>query len=60
MMHRKKICIVGDRRIHRFKKNLFNNAITEGKAHLNSFSGATINKLDHFTTLIMEEDRRTE
>ena len=55
--HSKKTCIVGDSHIQRIKKNLFNNSINEGKAHLNSFSGATINRLDDFTTPILEEDR---
>ena len=36
--HNKKTCIVGDSHIRRIKKNLFNNSIIEGKAHLNSFS----------------------
>ena len=48
---------MGDSHIRRIKKNLFNNSIIEGKAHLNSFSGATINRLDHFITPILEEDR---
>ena len=48
---------MGDSHIRRIKKNLFNNSINEGKAHLNSFSGATINRLDHFVTPILEEDR---
>ena len=39
------------------KKNLFNNSINEGKAHLNSFTGATINRLNHFITSIFEENR---
>ena len=39
----KKTCIVGDSHIRRIKKNLFNNSIIEGKAHLKRFSGATIN-----------------
>ena len=43
--------------ICRIKKNLFNNSITEGRAHLNSFSGATINRLDHFITPTLKEDR---
>ena len=47
---------MGDSHIRRTKKNLFNNSISEGKAHLNSFSGATINRLDHFITPILEED----
>ena len=46
-----------ERHIRRIKKKLFNNSINEGKAHLNSFSGATINRLDHFITRILEEDR---
>ena len=29
----------------------------KAKAHLNSFSGATINTLDHFITPVLEEDR---
>ena len=57
MKHIKKTCIVGDSHISRIKKNLFNDSITEGKAHLNSFSGATINRLDYFITPILEEDR---
>ena len=48
---------MGDSQIRRIKKNLFNNSITEGKAHLNSFTVATINRLDHFITPILEEDR---
>ena len=47
----------GDSHIRRINKNLFNNSINEGKAHLNSFSGATINKLDHFIAPILEKDR---
>ena len=47
----------GDSHIRRINKNLFNNSINEGKAHLNSFSGATINKLDHFITPILGKDR---
>ena len=34
--------------------NLFNNSINEGKAHLSSLSGATINRLDHFITPMLE------
>ena len=48
---------MGDSHICRIKKNLFNNSITEGRAHLNSFSGATINRLDHFIIPILGEDR---
>ena len=48
---------MGDSHTRRIKKNLFNNSIIEGKAHLNSFSRATINRLDHFITPILEEDR---
>ena len=48
---------MGDSQIRRIKKNLFNNSITEGKAHLNSFTVVTINRLDHFITPILEEDR---
>ena len=47
----------GDSHIRRINKNLFNNSINEGKAHLNSFSEATINKLDHFITPILGKDR---
>ena len=43
--------------IRRIKNNLFNNSINEDKAHLNSFSGATVNRLDHFIIPILEEDR---
>ena len=55
--HSKKTCIVGDSHIRRIKKILFNNSIHEGKAHSNSFSGTTINRLDHCITPILEEDR---
>ena len=48
---------MGDRHIRRIEKNLFNDSIIEGKAHLNSFSGATINRLGYFITPILEEDR---
>ena len=57
MKHSKKTCIVGDSHIRRIKKNLFNNSITGGKAHLNNFSGANINRLDHFISPNLEEDR---
>ena len=50
MKHSKKTCIVGDSHIRRIKKNLFNDSITEGKAHFNSFSGATINRLGRRST----------
>ena len=56
MKHSKKACFLGNSHICRFEKNLFNNSIIEGKAHLNSFSGATINRLDHFITPILKED----
>ena len=52
MKHSKKTCIVGDSHIPRI-----NNSIIEGKAHLNNFSGANINRLDHFISPILEEDR---
>ena len=52
MKHSKKTCIVGDNHIPRI-----NNSIIEGKAHLNNFSGANINRLDHFISPILEEDR---
>ena len=48
---------MGDSHIRRIEKNLFNDSIIEGKAHLNSFSGATINRLGYFITPILEEDR---
>ena len=48
---------MGDSHIRRIKKNSFNNSIIEGKPHLNRFSGATINRLDHFITPTLEEDR---
>ena len=54
---RKTTCIVGNSHIRRIKRNLFNNLINEGKAHLNNFNGTTINRLDHFITPILEEDR---
>ena len=47
---------MGNSHIRGIKRNLFNNSLTEGKAHLSSFSGATINRFDHFITLILEED----
>ena len=47
---------MGNSHIRRIKKNLFNNSLIEGKAYLGSFSGATINRLHHFITLILEED----
>ena len=53
--HNKKTCIISDSHIRRINKYLFNNSIIEGKAQLNSFSGATINRLDHFITPILEE-----
>ena len=53
--HGKKTCIVGDTHIQRIKNNLFSDSINEGKAHLNSVSGATINRLYHFITPILEE-----
>ena len=48
---------MGHSHIQRIKKKLFNNSINEGKAQLNSFSGTTINRLDHFVTPILEEDQ---
>ena len=48
MKHSEKACIAGDSHIRKIKMNLFNNSINDGKTHLNSFSGATINRLDHF------------
>ena len=53
----KKICVVGDSHIRRIKRNLFNNSLCEGKAHLNGFSGANIKRLDHFITPTLVEDR---
>ena len=53
----KKACIVGDSLIQRIKRSLFHNSINEGKAHLNSFSGVIINRLYHFITPVLEEDR---
>ena len=53
----KKICVVGDSHIRRIKRNLFNNSLCEGKAHLNGFSGASIKRLDHFITSTLVEDR---
>lgn len=46
-----------DSHIRRIENNLFNNSIDEGKAHLNSLSGTTADRLDHFITSIVEEDR---
>ena len=48
---------MSDSHIRRTKKNLFDNSIKESKTHLNSFTGTTINRLDHFITPILEEDR---
>ena len=48
---------MGDSNIRRIKKNFFSNSINEGKARLSSFSGTTINRLNHFITPILEEDR---
>ena len=48
----KKICVVGDSYIRQIKRNLFNNALYEGKAHLNGFIEAA-----HFITPILVEDR---
>ena len=48
---------MGDSHIRRIENNLFKDSIIEGKAHLNSFSGATINRLGYFITPILEEDR---
>ena len=53
----KKICVVGDSHIRRIKRNLFNNSLCEGKAHLNGFNGANIKRLDHFITPTLVEDR---
>ena len=55
--HGKKICVVGDSHVRRIKRNLFNNSLWEGKAHLNDFSGANIKRLDHFITPTLVEDR---
>ena len=46
-----------DSHIRRIENNLFNNSIDEGKAHLNSLSGSTIDRLDHFITSILEEEQ---
>ena len=46
-----------DSHIRRIENNLFNNSIDEGKARLNSLSGSTIDRLDHFITSILEEER---
>ena len=53
----KKICVVGGGHIRQIKRNLFNNSLCEGKAHLNGFSGANIKRLDHFITPTLAEDR---
>ena len=55
--HGEKTCIAGDSHIWIIKKKLLDNSINESKAHLNSFSGGIINKLDHFITSILEENR---
>ena len=46
----KKICVVGDSRIRRIKRILFNNSLYKRKAHLNGFSGANVKPLYHFIT----------
>ena len=48
---------MGDSYIRRIKRNLFNNSLYEGKAHLNGFSGASIKRLDHFITPTLVEDQ---
>ena len=53
----KKICVVGDSHIRRIKRNLFNNSLYGGKAHLNCFSGTNIKRLEHFITPNLVEDR---
>ena len=53
----KKMCVVGDSHIRRIKRNLFNNLLYGGKAHLNCFSGTNIKRLEHFITLNLVEDR---
>ena len=53
----KKICVVGDSHIRRIERNVFNNSLYEGKAHLNSFSEANIKRLDHFITPTLVENR---
>ena len=53
----KKICVVGDSHIRRIERNVFNNSLYEGKAHLNGFSGANIKRLDHFITPTLVENR---
>lgn len=57
MKHGEKTCIGGDSHIWIIKKKLLDNSINEGKAHLISFIGATVNKLDYFVTSILEENR---
>ena len=57
MKYGKKICVVGDSHVRRIKRNLFNNSLCEGKAHLNGFSGANIKRLDHSITPTLVEDR---
>ena len=47
---------MGDSHIRRIKRNLFNNSLCEGKAHLNGFNGANIKRLDHFITPTLVED----
>ena len=53
----KKICVVGDSHIRRIERNVFNNSLYEGKAHLNGFSGANIKRLDHFITPTLVKNR---
>ena len=48
---------MGDSHTRRINKNLFNNSINECKTHFSSFSGASINRLDHFITPTVEEDQ---
>ena len=48
---------MGDSHIWWIKRNLFNNSLHEGKAHLNGFSGANTKRLDHLITPTLVEDR---
>ena len=51
------ICVVVDNHIAQmFKKNRFHYSLFEGEAHLNSFNGTNIKRLDHFISPTLVED----
>ena len=46
-----------DNHTRQIRKNLFNNSLYEGEAHLNGFSEANTKRLDHFISPTLVEDR---